>query len=103
MQRYKVALVADWYLPRVGGLELHIRDLANQLVKRGHEAHIICVTPGPPQGAQEDRGVRLHRLPIPIMPKLNFMRGPEGLRALESIFAREGFDVIHAQSALSPL
>jgi glycosyltransferase involved in cell wall biosynthesis len=103
MQRYKVALVADWYLPRVGGLELHIRDLANQLVKRGHEAHIICVTPGPPQGAQEDRGVRLHRLPIPIMPGLNFMRGPEGLRALESIFAREGFDVVHAQSALSPL
>src|SRR5688500_34590 len=27
-ERLRVALVCDWFLPRVGGLELHLRDLA---------------------------------------------------------------------------
>ena len=30
MSRYKVALISDWYLPRIGGLELHLRDLARR-------------------------------------------------------------------------
>ena len=43
---HKIAIVSDWYLPRIGGLELHLRDLARELNARGHEAHVITATPG---------------------------------------------------------
>ena len=32
----KVALVCDWFPPRMGGLEIHLRDLARELERRGH-------------------------------------------------------------------
>ena len=33
----KVALVTDWYHPRVGGIELHLQDLARRLAIAGIE------------------------------------------------------------------
>jgi glycosyltransferase involved in cell wall biosynthesis len=99
MDRYKVALIADWYLPRIGGLELHLRDLARELNARGHEAHIICSTPGPPQ----NDGIRVHRLDVPLMPGLRFIRSPRALVPLERILRQESFDIIHCQNAISPL
>ena len=98
-RRYKVALVADWYLPRVGGLELHIHELARELNLRGHEAHIICATPGP----QESDGVRSHRLDVPLMPGIQSIRSPQAMRPLEQRLRSEAYDIIHCQSLFSPL
>lgn len=97
--RYKIALVCDWYLPRIGGLELHLYDLARALNERGHEAHIICVIPGP----SEDRGVKVHRLPVPMLPFLKTVRNPQGASELERVMLRERFDIVHAHNAFSPL
>ena len=74
---YKIAIVCDWYLPRIGGLELHLRDLARELNARGHEAHVITATPGP----DELDGVKVHRLDVPLMPGLDTIRSQEGARA----------------------
>ena len=78
MKHIKVALISDWYLPRVGGLELHLRDLAKNLNARGHEAHIICATPGP---LSQD-GPRVHRLDQPLMPVLHTIRSRDALQPL---------------------
>jgi glycosyltransferase involved in cell wall biosynthesis len=96
---YKVAIVADWYLPRIGGLELHMRDLARELNARGHEAHVITATPGP----DELDGVKVHRLDVPLMPGLDTIRSKKALVPLEALFRREQYDIIHAHTALSPL
>src|SRR6185369_8280560 len=96
---YKIAIVSDWYLPRIGGLELHLRDLARELNARGHEAHVIPATPGP----DELDGVKVHRLDVPLMPGLATIRSKKALRPLEALFAREKYDIIHAHTALSPL
>ncbi len=100
MTRYKVALISDWYLPRVGGLELHIRDLARELVARGHEAHVICSTPGT---AEDSGGVKVHRLDVPLMPFLNTIRNRAAVKKLEHLLRLEKYDIIHAHTALSPL
>src|SRR6185436_9960260 len=42
----KVALVCDWYHPRVGGIERHLQDLAGELVTAGHDVVVITPTPG---------------------------------------------------------
>jgi len=73
---YKIAIVSDWYLPRIGGLELHVRDLARELNARGHEAHVITSTPedqasqfiGMSHRAREADGFPVHRLPVRLIP-----------------------------------
>jgi len=101
----KIAIVADWYLPRIGGLELHLRDLGRQLVRHGHTVHIICVTPPPPGEPRESEseGVRIHRLDVPLMPKFHSIRGPGALKPLEALLRRLAPDVVHTHNAFSPL
>jgi glycosyltransferase involved in cell wall biosynthesis len=96
---YKIAIIADWYLPRIGGLELHMRDLARELNARGHEAHVITATPG----ERELDGVKVHRLDVPLMPGLDTIRSKKALVPLEKLLVREQYDIIHCHTALSPL
>lgn len=99
MTRYKIALVCDWYLPRIGGLEYHMHDLAHRLVKAGHEVHIICAIPGP----AEDGPIKIHRLAVPLMPILETIWNRRAYQEFEGILRAERFDVVHAHTAFSPL
>lgn len=44
----KIVHVTDCYLPRVGGIELHVRDLADQQRAAGHDVLVVTSTPGDP-------------------------------------------------------
>ncbi|WP_380173721.1 glycosyltransferase family 4 protein [Kineococcus sp. DHX-1] len=59
----RVVLVTDSYLPVLGGIELHVRDLADQLVAAGHVVDVLTRTPaGPdPDPGGDVRVVRLGR------------------------------------------
>jgi glycosyltransferase involved in cell wall biosynthesis len=92
----KVALVCDWYVPRLGGIETQLADLADALRARGHEAHVITATPGPTLP-------HVHRLGVPLVPGWRVVRSRRALDALHALLAREGYDVIHAHSLYSPL
>ncbi len=41
----RVALLSDWYLPRRGGIELHLADLAERLAAAGHRVDVLTTTP----------------------------------------------------------
>ncbi len=107
----KVALVCDWYLPRIGGLELHIRDLARELNLRGHETHVITSTPkndaaqflGLSHRGGQGEDFPVHRLDVPLAPGLNVIRGPSALGPLERVLREGRYDVVHAHTLLSPL
>ena len=43
--KYKVALVTDYFLPRLGGIESQLRDLAFTLSEKGHKVRVITATP----------------------------------------------------------
>jgi glycosyltransferase involved in cell wall biosynthesis len=92
----KVALVCDWYAPRLGGIETQLADLADALRARGHEAHIITATPGPAQR-------HVHRLGVRLVPGWRVVASRRALDALHALFAREAYDVVHAHSLYSPL
>lgn len=118
----RVALVSDWFLPRTGGLELQMRDLALQLVRRGHQVEIITGTPGD----SSIDGITVHRVDVgPLVPRL-FFHGQELhqlerlsiwqllsewnacwngwlIQPLERILTERRFDVVHGHSAYSPL
>ncbi len=95
----RVALVCDWFLPRQGGIELHLRDLALALTARGLDARIVTTT----RGAPEVDGVRVHRVPAVLSPIGGFAVNPAAMSGLSDLLARERFDVVHAHaSVVSP-
>jgi len=95
----KVALVSDWFLPRQGGIELHLRDLALALRATGVDAQVVTTT----QGAREVDGVPVHRVKAPLFPVSGFAFTPGGLSRLAGLIASGGFDVVHAHaSVVSP-
>lgn len=95
----RVALVCDWFLPRQGGIELHLRDLALALRARGVDARVVTTTPG----ADVVDDVPVHRLRVPLAPAGGFAFTP-GLGArLRDLLRGEDFDAVHAHaSVVSP-
>jgi glycosyltransferase involved in cell wall biosynthesis len=43
----RVAMVSDWYLPRLGGIELYLADLTTRLAAAGHGIEVLTPVPGP--------------------------------------------------------
>jgi glycosyltransferase involved in cell wall biosynthesis len=95
----KVALVCDWYHPRIGGIELHLQDLARRLMADGHD--VVAITPTP--GATDVDGVRVRRIDARRAPHFGFMYTKSGVRALGDALAAEHVDVAHCHvSIISP-
>ncbi len=98
-ERLRIALVCDWFLPRLGGLELHLRDLAHHLKAAGHTAEIITTTPG----ELVVDGIRVHRVDAPRLRGAGVIYTRAGMRAVHEAIAQGGYDVVHAHvSIVSP-
>ena len=95
----RVALVCDWFLPRMGGIELHLRDLALNLRAIDIDARIVTTTRGP---AVVD-GVPVHRIDVPLLPTVGVALSWALPRAIANVLRAESFDVVHAHaSVVSP-
>jgi glycosyltransferase involved in cell wall biosynthesis len=96
----RVALVCDWFLPRQGGIELHLRDLALALRAADVDARIVTTT----RGDDIVDGIPVHRIRAPLAPGSGFAFTPGALRRLGRVVRSEGFDVVHAHaSVISPV
>ena len=89
----RILHVSDVYLPRMGGIELHVRDLVERQQAAGHEVEIATLTRDPDGAASR---VAVHRPDRrAAVASWTFPRGLLG-------YAR--YDVVHAHiSAVSPL
>ena len=95
----KIALVSDWFHPRVGGIELHIHDLARRLTAAGHDTVVVTPTPG----ASNVDGVRVRRVDAPRMPRFGFLCTAAGVRAIGDALRDEAPDAAHCHvSIVSP-
>jgi glycosyltransferase involved in cell wall biosynthesis len=90
----RIAHVTDSYLPRVGGIELHVHDLAAQQRAIGHDAVVLT------------SGVASSGDGVPVRSYRGF-RGlltPEDYRLLRNSVSADGFDAVHAHlSLVSPM
>jgi len=91
----RIALLSDCYLPRLGGIEVQVHDLAHRLAAAGHEVEVVTATAGETRThtTTSSGGVTVHRLPLPVpgSPPVNpFVRDEVG------DLLRGGFDVAHA-------
>ena len=90
-------MLSDCYLPRLGGIEVQVHDLASRLTGRGHEVVVFTATPGSrgERGGFVDRvdGVVVHRLALRLPFELPVNPMAPGL--LRQRLAGGGFDVAH--------
>ena len=97
LERYKIALVSDWYLPRVGGLEMQMHGLARALAALGHEVHVYTTTPG--EEAASPDGIVVHRLKLARIAGVVF--NPWNLLLARRTMREEDFDVVHGHGLFS--
>lgn len=96
----RVALVCDWFLPRQGGIELHLRDLALALRKLGVDARVVTTTRGP----EVVDDVPVYRVRAPLAPGAGFAFSPGALARVRDVIRGGQFDVVHAHaSVISPV
>ena len=105
----RVALLSDWYLPRMGGLELHLYDLSRELSARG--CQVVLITPTPAASHGEPRRfkavelpalprVEVHRLNAPLLPRYGLVYTPSAFRELTSLLGAGGFDLLHSMVSI---
>ena len=89
----RIALVSDCYLPRLGGIELQVHDLAGQLIRAGHLVTVFTTTAGPRTPGD---------VPVVRLPAIAGVPLPSAIDELHREL--EHFDVVHAHTSLfSPL
>jgi len=96
----KIALICDWFHPRIGGIEIHLQGLAESLAAAGHQPEIITATPG----RIDSYGFPVHRLNVPVKTRFGFICTLEAFRQVADLLKKGSFDVVHCHgSILSPL
>ena len=95
----RIGLVSDCYVPRLGGIEMQVHDLAQQLQRAGHEVVVITPTPGP----NFVDGVRVQRIDVPLLPfDIPFTR--RAFRSVGRLLTSERVDVAHFHGGIvSPM
>jgi glycosyltransferase involved in cell wall biosynthesis len=96
----RIAHVTDCYLPRLGGIEMQVHDLAVRQRLAGHDVEVITATQ-PDDGAADPAWVRRVRSAV----------GNPAVRAViaaskapQTLSARRPFDVVHVHASIwSPL
>lgn len=99
-------LVLSWEFPPriVGGIARHVAELYPEIVKLGHEVHIITLESDKAPAYEIVEGIIVHRLPVPYgqdffhwIVNMNERMGHYGG---ELIRKEENFDLIHAHDWL---
>ncbi|OBJ48393.1 glycosyltransferase family 1 protein [Mycobacterium sp. 1423905.2] len=96
----RVAIVAESFLPQVNGVSNSVVRVLEHLRRTGHEALVIApdAPPGEPRADRLHDGVRVHRTPSRMFPKVTTL--PLGVPTPRMVGVLRGFDpdVIHLAS-----
>ncbi len=103
MQPVRIVHLTDCYLPRLGGIEMQVRDLARRQLAAGHEVHVVTTTPSAPgqTGPADDDGadgVTVHRLALPLPYELPV--NPRANAGVRRVLAEHTFDVAHVHAGV---
>ena len=104
----KIVLVSDWFLPRLGGVELQLRDLAGELASGGHDVHVVTTTPADPsaQGSLQtgsvalSDGVSVHRLDVPLLPRFGITLSRRAGPAMRGLLRTIEPDAVHIHASI---
>jgi glycosyltransferase involved in cell wall biosynthesis len=97
----KIAHISDCYLPRLGGIEMQVHDLALHQQAAGYDVTVITATPR----ARHDRtafelvdGVPVHRVTVDLPFELPIH--PRTGREIVQLLTGHGYDAVHVHAGL---
>ena len=99
-----ICLVNNLYPPINTGSSFYIRDLAGNLVTKGHKVIVITNLIEGTKYYDKQKGIIIYRLPVIKLPRLkmwmgfpyfNFTLTPSNLKRFKKILINEKVDVIH--------
>lgn len=94
----RIAHVSDFFLPRLGGIEMQVADLAARQAARGDDVTVVTTSSG--AAADDPPGVTVRRLAAGSDRAVRPLTALSGARQL----AREPYDVVHVHLGIgSPL
>jgi len=100
-----IAMVCDFFYPRLGGVEMHISSLAQCLAKLGHKLVVITHAHGGRSGVRYLPGpVKVYYCPFQTM--IDGVTLPTFIATyplIRHIFVREKIDIVHGHQATSPM
>jgi glycosyltransferase involved in cell wall biosynthesis len=103
MEKHKIALISDWYFPKVGGIEYSIHALAKTLKMHGHEVNVITRSyPGFTQYSIRD-GVRVLRIKGKPLPGQHHFLTPNAYKELYDLLKTEDYEIINCHGLDSPI
>ena len=122
-RRLRIAMVCDFFYPRLGGVENHIHSLAQALLRQGHKVVVVThaydcpdreLPPGVDGATRRQRrrvgardlpgGLRVYYCPLPVMvDEVTVPTFTASFPALRRIFVRERIEVVHSHQATSAM
>lgn len=107
----RILMLTDFYPPIIGGLELHVRNLSIELVRRGHQVTVITLWHEGLAEEEHDTGVLIYRIRGTIQRVKGLFSNtgrrfspplpdPEAVLAIQRIVTDIQPDVVHAHNWL---
>ena len=101
----KIALVSPYDYAYPGGVTEHVRHLAEQLVRRGHDVHVIAPSSSPIVTRTAQPVVHRVGRPVPVPANGSVARITlplQGYRQVKHLLTFQGFDVVHLHEPIMP-
>jgi len=104
-RRFSIAMVCDFFYPRLGGVENHIWSLAFHLLRLGHKVIVITHAYSKRSGVRYlPGGLKVYYCPfLPMVDEDCLPTFTVSFPLLRWIFIREAIDIVHSHQATSTL
>ena len=104
-KRFRIALVCDFFYPRLGGVEMHLWSLAQHLIRQQHKVIIITHSYGKRKGVRYLPGpLKVYYCPIcPMVDQDAMPTFSATLPLIRHILIRERIQIVHAHQATSTM
>lgn len=103
MEKHKIALISDWYFPKVGGIEYSMHALAKTLTMHGHKVNVITRSyPDVPEYSIRD-GVTVIRIKGRPLPGQHRFLTPNAYKELYGLLKKENYEIVNCHGLDSPI
>mmetsp|Transcript_18887 Transcript_18887/g.27936 ORF Transcript_18887/g.27936 Transcript_18887/m.27936 type:complete len:455 (-) Transcript_18887:234-1598(-) len=104
-KRFRIALVCDFFYPRLGGVEMHLWSLAQHLTRENHKVVVITHAYGSRKGVRYLPGpLKVYYCPIaPLVDQDTMPTFSATLPLIRNILIRERIQIVHAHQATSTM
>lgn len=103
MEKHKIAMISDWYFPKVGGIEYSMHTLAKTLSRHGYEVSVITRSyPGVPEYSRRD-GVSVIRVKGRPLPGQSRFLMPGAYKELFNLLKNGNYDIVNCHGLDSPI